>query len=151
MAKEDQEMQQVVRILQRDIEGSMSIYSGLTKIKGISWGISRATCKNLGLDPNKKIGSLEQKNIEEIENFLKNPEIPSFLKNRRKDLEEGSDKHLTGSELNLRKDFDIKRMKKIKSYRGYRHIHNLPVRGQMTKANFRKNKAKGVGIKKKGK
>ena len=29
----------VVRILSKDIEGKTKIYSGLTKIKGISWGI----------------------------------------------------------------------------------------------------------------
>ena len=51
--------------------------------------------------------------------------------------------------LELQKEFDIKRLKKIKSYRGIRHTLGLPSRGQRTKGNFRPHKMKGVGIKKK--
>ena len=75
--------------------------------------------------------------------------MPKYLLNRRSDFEEGEHKHLVGSDLELQKDFDIKRLKKIKSYRGFRHMSGLPSRGQRTKSNFRKNKAKGAGIKKK--
>lgn len=32
---------------------------------------------------------------------------------------------------------NIKRLKDIKAYRGVRHLHNLPVRGQRTKTNAR--------------
>ena len=53
--------------------------------------------------------------------------------------------------MDLKKDFDIKRLKKIKSYKGFRHSSKLPLRGQRTKGNFRKNRAKSVGIKKKKK
>jgi small subunit ribosomal protein S13 len=53
--------------------------------------------------------------------------------------------------LELQKEFDIKRLKKIKSYRGFRHMSGLPCRGQRTKSNFRKNRRKGAGIKKKNK
>ena len=69
--------------------------------------------------------------------------------NRQNDFESGEDKHLTGSNLELRKEFDIKRLKKIKSYKGLRHSSNLPMRGQRTKSNFRRNRRKGAGIKKK--
>ena len=50
----------------------------------------------------------------------------------------------------LQTEFDIKRLKKIKSYKGYRHMSNLPVRGQRTRSNFRRNRRRGAGIKKKG-
>ena len=46
---------------------------------------------------------------------------------------------------------NIKRLKDVKSYRGTRHLKHLPARGQRTKSHFRKNKKKGVGIKKKEK
>ena len=43
-----------------------------------------------------------------------------------------------------------KRLQMIKSYKGMRHAAGLPVRGQRTKSNFRKNKGKGsLGVKKK--
>ena len=82
---------------------------------------------------------------------MKNPEIPKYILNRRKDSETGEDKHLTGSDLELQNEFDVKRLKKIKSYKGYRHASGLPLRGQRTRSNFRKNRSKGAGIKKKNK
>lgn len=139
----------LVRILSQDIEGKMSIYSGLTYIKGISWGLSKAICEKLGLEKNRKMGSLKEDEIKKISEFIKNPDVPKFLFNRRNDFETGIDKHLTGNDLDLKKEFDIKRLKKIKSYRGIRHVAGLPVRGQRTKSHFRKNKSKGAGIKKK--
>lgn len=150
--KPDQKYKEkIVRILQKDIEGKMTIYSGLTKIKGVSWSLSNAICRKLNIDKKKKVGQFEKSEIKEIEDFLKSIEIPTHLKNRRKDFDSGEDKHLTGPDLDLRKEFDIKRLKKIKSYRGFRHLAGLPSRGQRTKSNFRKNRAKGSGIKKKKK
>ena len=83
---------------------------------------------------------------------IENPRIPDFMKNRRRDMDTGETKHLSTNNLDLRKEFDIKRLKKIRSYRGLRHAKGLPVRGQRTKSHFRtrgkKNKAVGVKIKK---
>lgn len=141
----------LIRILSKDIEGELKVYVGLTKIKGISWGLANAICKVLHLDKNRKIGSLSKEEIESIGNFVKNPTIPVYLLNRRIDIETGKNKHLIGNDLDLQKEFDIGRLKKIKSYRGLRHAVGLPVRGQRTKSHFRKNKKKGVGIKKKTK
>ena len=143
--------ERIVRILSRDIEGKMKIYPGLTKIKGVSWALANAVCKVLNLDKDRKIGSLTEEEIKKISEFIKDSKLPSHLHNRRSDFETGENKHLTGGDLELRTDFDIKRLKKIKSYRGYRHMSGLPSRGQRTRSNFRKNRNKGVGIKKKTK
>ncbi|MFH0936484.1 MAG: 30S ribosomal protein S13 [Candidatus Woesearchaeota archaeon] len=70
--------------------------------------------------------------------------IPSWLKNRRKDYETGQDEHITGTDLKFKKDTDIKRMRKIKTYRGMRHSYGLPVRGQRTKGHFRHGATVGV-------
>ena len=139
----------IIRILSKDIEGKTKIYPGLTKIKGISWSFSNAVCKVLGINKDKKIEDLTPEEIKKIENFVKNPNVPSYLVNRRADLETGENKHLQGTDLELRKDFDIKRLKQIRSYRGLRHNVGLPVRGQRTKSNFRRNRKKGSGIKSK--
>ena len=147
--KEEKDEEKLIRIMSKDIEGKMKIYPGLTKIKGISWGISNAVCKILGIDKNRKMGSLTEEEIKKISDFMKNPKIPVFLVNRRFDFETGENRHLTGTDLDFRKDFDIKRLKNIKSYKGMRHQVGLPARGQRTKGHFRKNKSKGVGIKKK--
>ncbi|MDA3837015.1 MAG: 30S ribosomal protein S13 [Nanoarchaeota archaeon] len=141
----------VVRILAKDMEGKMRLYPGLTKVKGVSWTLSNAACKLLNIDKNKKIGALTDVEIEKITTFFKNPPVPEFLINRRQDIQSGADKHLVGSELEMANEFDIKRLKKIKCYRGLRHLAGLPSRGQRTKSNFRTNRRKGAGIKKKGK
>ena len=143
--------ERIVRILSKDIEGKVKIYAGLTQIKGISWAFSNALCKKLGMDKDKKVGELTEEEIKKITDFIKNPEVPNHLLNRRRDIGTGEEKHLTGTDLDLRKDFDIKKLKKIKSYRGLRHTVRLPLRGQRTKANFRTNRKKGSGIKKKSK
>ncbi len=149
--KESQEQQEdrIVRILFKDIEGRMKIYPGLTKVKGISWSLSNAICKLLKIDKNRKIGSLTTDEIAKVNEFMKKPKLPKQIVNRRDDFETGENKHLIGSDLELQNEFDIKRLKKIKSYRGYRHMSGLPLRGQRTKSNFRRNRRKGAGIKKK--
>jgi len=147
--EEEKYKERMIRILSEDIEGGMTVYAGLTKIKGISWSLANAICKVLKIDKNRKIGSLTDAEVKKISDFIKNPQIPPFIFNRRFDFETGKDKHLTGTLLELQKEFDIKRLKKIKSYRGIRHSAGLPVRGQRTRSHFRKNKAKGAGIKKK--
>jgi len=146
---EERSEDRIVRILSKDVEGKMTVYSGLAKIKGISWSVSNAVCKILKLDKKRKIGSLTNDEIEKISNLVKGSKLPTFLVNRRKDFDTGKDEQLVGSDLDLKKEFDIKRLKKIKVYRGYRHIAGLTMRGQRTKANFRKNRKKGSGIKKK--
>lgn len=155
MAQQEQTQEKheerIVRILAKDIEGNMSVYSGLTKIKGISWGISNAICQQLGIDKRRKIGALTEDEINKITEFVKNPDLPKRMLNRPNDSETGEKSHFIGADLDLKKEFDIKKLKKSKSYRGFRHMAKLTLRGQRTKGNFRKNKAKGVGIKKKKK
>lgn len=149
LIKQEKHEDRLVRILSEDIEGKMKVYAGLTKIKGVSWSIANAICKVLKIDKDKKIGALSPEEIKKISDFVKNPKIPGYLLNRRNDFETGENRHLSGSDLELQKEFDIKRLKKIRSYRGLRHAAGLPVRGQRTKAHFRKNKPKGAGIRSK--
>lgn len=141
----------LVRILGKDISGNKRLFAGLTGIQGISWTFANAICKSLKLEKKKKIHEVSESELKKIEGFVQNPKIPGFIKNRQKDLDEGTDKHLLGADLILRKEFDIKRLKKIKSYKGNRHALGLPVRGQKTRSNFRRNRKKSgaVGVKKK--
>ena len=132
----------LIRILAKDIPGDKKVYAGLTRIKGISWAFSNAICKTLGISRDKKIEELSKEDIAKIEKFVEDNQLSNFLVNRRKDLDSGSDKHLVSSDLDLQKEFDIKRQRKIRSYKGSRHALGLPVRGQRTRSNFRKNKKK---------
>jgi len=142
----------LVRIMQTDIPGNRRILTGLTYLKGVSWAISNVVCKKLKIDPNKKISELNKSEIEEITEFLNNASknLPKFLMNRKKDFETGEDMHIVGTELDMKKEFDIRRLKKIRSYRGLRHATGQPTRGQRTKSHFRnRKKNKAIGVQKK--
>ena len=148
------EIKQIVRILGADIKGEKLVYHALTKIKGVSTSLSNAICEVMNLEKNKKIGALSDDDVKKINDILENPlkfKIPVYLLNRRKDYDSGEDKHIVSTNIKLVKSFDVKRMQKTKSYVGIRHAQKLPVRGQSTKAHFRKGAAVGVKKKKGGK
>ena len=145
----EQKIKALIRIADTDLNGSRNVYIALRKIKGISFMFSNAICNSLNLDKSRKVGTLSENEVKDIENLISSPDkFPKWMLNRRKDYDTGDDLHLIGSKLKLRKEFDIKRLKKIRSYRGMRHAFGLPVRGQRTRGHFRKGKSVGVQKKK---
>ncbi|MBI1973110.1 30S ribosomal protein S13 [Candidatus Woesearchaeota archaeon] len=139
------DFKELIRIANADVPGKKQIYYGLTQIYGVSYSFSNALCQVLNLDKKRKIGSLSDQEVKDIEATITHSDkIPAWLRNRRKERETGADVHVMGSQLRLLQEFDIRRLKKIKSYRGIRHGLGLPVRGQSTKAHFRHGKAVGV-------
>ncbi|MEK6915363.1 MAG: 30S ribosomal protein S13 [Nanoarchaeota archaeon] len=145
--KEEDLLESLVRIHGRDIPGNKKVYPGLKHIRGVSWTISNAICRILGIDKKMRISELSKEDIEKIESFLQKPILYEYLKNRRKDYDTGESKHLLTNELDMAKDFDIKRMRQIKSYKGMRHALKQPVRGQRTRSHFRTTGV-AVGVKK---
>lgn len=140
-----EQFKSIVRVLNTDIDGNKKTFMALKKIKGISFIFSNAICNHLDIDKNSKIGSLSGEEIKKIENLVEDPkELPKWLLNRRNDVETGKNMHVTTGKLKLSLEFDLKRLKKVKSYRGLRHAWGLPVRGQRTRSNFRKGKSIGV-------
>lgn len=137
---------QLMRVLDTDVDGTLSVNRALAKVKGIGFMLSNTLVKVAGFE-HKKASDLTKEDLNKLKEIIDNPSkygIPSWMLNRRKDPEEGDDKHLITTNLALRKDFDIKILKKIKAYRGMRHSAGLPVRGQSTKAHFREGKSVGV-------
>jgi small subunit ribosomal protein S13 len=127
----------LIRIFGYDIPGSKNLYVGLTRIKGVSWALSNAILLKLNYPRSKKVSELTKDEIQKIETTLKAMPVPDFMKNRRSDYETGKTSHILASDLDVQRDFDIKRMKKIRSYKGIRHAMKLPVRGQRTRSHFR--------------
>lgn len=137
----------LIRIAGQDIPSSKNVYTGLTKIKGVSWSISNFICVKYKIDRKTKIADVGKERIIQIEKELQSVDMPDYLKNRRSDFDSGESTHLLGVKLDMRKEFDIKRLKQIKSYRGIRHSLGLPVRGQRTRSHFRRSGIV-VGVKK---
>jgi len=141
------ELKGIVRIANTDIDADKSLLFGLTGIHGVGYAMAHAICVDLGLGETKKMGSLSSDDVKRIEEFLikgYKGELPVWILNRKRDYESGEDMHLVGSDLRLRREFDIRLMKRLKTYKGIRHSLGQPVRGQRTKSHFRRGGAVGV-------
>ena len=150
-ARKSEDFRHFIRIANTDLNGNHTIERSLKQIKGISFQFAHAICYILKIDGNLKTGYLDDKIVQRIEALLKDPikgGIPTWMFNRRNDVETGADMHIITTDLEFTQSNDIKMMKKIKCYKGVRHMHGQPVRGQRTKSHFRKNKGKGLGVKK---
>jgi len=153
-AQESQsDFRHIVRIANTDLDGNRPVHNSLRNIKGIGFMFSNLIFTLSGIDKKKKVGNLTDEEIKKIDEIIKDPVkygAPKWMLNRRNDFIDGTDKHLVTADLTFTNDNDIKTMKKIKCYKGIRHISGLPARGQKTRSNFRKNKGKvSLGVKKK--
>ncbi len=142
---------QIIRVAGTDLDGEKSVMRALRKIKGISVVTSKAICLVAKIDSSTKLGMLNEAEITNLENVIKNPTnfgVPTFLVNRRRDLATGADIHLTSSDLDIARRFDVQRHINLRTYRGWRHMLGQPVRGQRTRSSFRVT-GMAVGVMKK--
>lgn len=145
--KKARELRIIVRVAGTDLDGEKPLIHALKRIKGISHTMSKAICIAAEMNPDKKLGSLSESDIEKVEQVIKDPMkfgVPAWILNRRKDIETGKDLHPTSSDLEVAQKFDIKRMIEKRSYKGVRHMLGLPVRGQRTRSSFRRGRTVGV-------
>ncbi len=106
-----------------------------------------AILDTLKINPNSNIGNLTEENVQAIEKVITDPianKIPIWFLNRRKDIETGADLHLLTSDIPFTLRNDIERERIAASWRGYRHLSGLKVRGQRTRTSGRKGGAVGV-------
>ena len=120
---------------------------GLTQIKGIGYNFATAILDTLKINPNSNVGYLNDTEVQAIEKLISDPSssnFPSWFLNRRKDVGTGNDIHLLTSDIDFTLRNDIERERIVSSWRGYRHIYGLKVRGQRTRCTGRKGGAVGV-------
>ena len=94
-----------------------SVYFALTNIYGIGKTTAFVICKKLGFSVNLKIKDLTQEQTIEMLQL-----IDSLNLN-------------LNNELKKLKSLTLKNLVSIKSYKGLRRVHGLPVRGQRTHTN----------------
>lgn len=146
--KEEAEVRYIVRIANTDLNGQRDTITALRKIKGVSYALANAVCIVAGIDKKSKLGSLPNEDIAKLEKAVTSAHesLPTWMLNRRRNIEDNSDKHLVTTDLTFSQESDLRTMKKIKSYKGVRHMFGAPVRGQRTRSNFRRNKGKALGV-----
>jgi small subunit ribosomal protein S13 len=141
---------QIIRFVETNLSGSKNVEDAIRRIDGISFMLSNAIAKKCGLT-GRKLGQLSDTEMKRLEEAILNPHsvgIPSWMLNRRNEPASGKDRHITASQLDFTHKMDINELKKMKCYRGVRHIQGQPVRGQRTRSSFRKGKSVGVKRKK---
>ncbi len=145
-AEVDENFNFIVRIANTDIDGQKKTVVGLQSIKGVRKRVAQIVAKKAEVDPQVKMGSLEDEKVKEIEALVKSyvEYAPVWAINRQNDYESGADMHLLGNDLDIIQKDDINRMKMIRCYRGIRHEGRHKVRGQRTRSNGRHGLTLGV-------
>ena len=106
------------RIAGVDIPKNKQIWVSLQYIYGIGSTMSHRILAQAGVDAETKADSLTEDEVNRLREVI--------------DRE-----HKVEGELRKEVDLNIKRLIEIGSYRGIRHRHGLPVRGQRTRTNAR--------------
>ena len=106
------------RIAGVDIPGNKQVWVSLQYIYGIGTTLSQEILAKTGITPDVKVNDLTEEEVNQLREVI--------------DRE-----YRVEGELRKEVNFNIKRLIEIGSYRGIRHRHGLPVRGQRTRTNAR--------------
>jgi len=108
----------MARIAGVDLPKNKQISVSLQYIYGIGPSLSRKIIEKAGVNPYTKVSDLAEEEVNRL----------------REIIDKG---YTVEGELRKEIDLNIKRLIEIGSYRGTRHRHGLPVRGQRTRTNAR--------------
>ncbi len=111
----------MARIAGVDLPKDKRIEVGLTYIYGIGHSSSQRILQVTGVNPGTRVHKLSEEEVAKLRSVIE------------------SDYKVEGA-LRGEISMNIKRLKDIGSYRGFRHRRGLPVRGQRTKTNARSRK-----------
>lgn len=115
-----------MRISGINIPDEKRVDIALTYMYGIGRSNVSEVLRIAEIEPSKRVKTLSEEEQKRIQKALETYKIEGDLK----------------AEITA----NIKRLKEIGSYRGTRHIRNLPVRGQRTRSNARTKRGKRVTI-----
>ena len=108
----------MARIAGVDIPRNKQVWVSLQYIYGIGSTLSHKILAQAKVDPYTKVSELAEEEVNRL----------------REIIDKG---HNVEGELRKETDLNIKRLIEIGSYRGNRHRHSLPARGQRTRTNAR--------------
>lgn len=117
----------MARIAGVNIPSNKRVEIGLTYIYGIGQTRAKSICKKAKIPDARRVKELTEDEIVKIREFIE------------------SDFNVEG-DLRRAMNMDIKRLMDLKTYRGIRHRHKLPVRGQRTHTNARTRRGRAVAI-----
>jgi small subunit ribosomal protein S13 len=106
------------RIAGINIPDNKKIIISLSYIYGIGRNLAKKIVFELKINPSKRAGQLTNEELSRLRDIVEK-------------------KYKIEGELKRLVQGNIKRLREISTYRGYRHSRGLPVRGQRTKTNSR--------------
>ena len=115
----------MARIAGINLPNEKRIEIALTYLFGIGLSLSQKVLTELKINPNTRAKDISETDLEKIRQYI-------------------AKSYLVEGDLRTEISQNIKRLKEINSYRGQRHGHNLPVRGQRTKTNARTKRGKKI-------
>ena len=121
----------MARITGVDLPKDKRVEIGLTYIYGIGRPSSQKILQASGVNPDTRVHKLTEEEVAKLRSVIE------------------SDYKVEGA-LRGEISMNLKRLKDIGSYRGFRHRRGLPVRGQRTKTNARTRKGprRTIGVRK---
>jgi len=118
----------MARIAGVNIPDNKHTWVSLTYIYGIGRTTSHKICAKTGITPDIKVKDLTEEQLDALRNEIAKMTVEGDL---RREVQ-----------------MNIKRLRDLGVYRGLRHRHGLPVRGQRTKTNARTRKGPRKPIRK---
>ncbi len=115
----------MARVAGINIPNEKRVEYSLPYVYGIGLTLSQKILKELNIDPSIRVKDLTEDQLEKIRSFI-------------------SRNYRVEGDLRMEVTQNIKRLKEIGTYRGSRHLKNLPARGQRTKTNGRTKRGKKV-------
>jgi len=104
----------------KSIDNKNSIFKNLITVKGVGKKTATIICKKLGILPSIKSNKFKTKQVYIISEWSK------------KTIEK---KIKFGNQLKIEIKENVKNEIKIKTFKGYKFVKGLPIRGQRTKTN----------------
>ncbi len=151
-ASQEEEILHIVRILNTDLDGHKQVQMAITGINGVGRRAAMIFVNKSGVDPHAILGKLPEAKINDLKAAVEvgGENMPPWMRNRRKDIGTGTDRHVLAMDLTMINREDLDLMKKMRSYKGIRHERGLRVRGQRTRSTGRTGAIVGVSRKKEG-
>jgi len=108
----------MARIAGVDIPRNKQVWVSLQYVYGIGSSLSQRILAQIGISPDTRVSELTEEEVNRLRELI----------DREYKVE---------GELRKEVNLNIKRLIEVSSYRGIRHRHGLPVRGQQTQTNAR--------------
>lgn len=117
----------MVRIAGVNLNERKRVVIALTAIMGIGAKTAQKILKKVNINEDDRLANISESKIEQLRRIVE-------------------DEYTVEGDLRVEVSNNIRRLKDINSYRGSRHVKNLPSRGQRTKTNARTKRGKKVTV-----